>query len=190
VAATDSVKVIKNFSYRQSAKDFSNRYHFVGGTPVDDTAWHTLFDAIVLQEKTIYTSEVEIISCVGYIAGSDMPVSSKAYSTAGTLSTPALGKLAAGEMCILGRYSTNERSTKNHPIYCFNYWHGAYADYASADEQDVAHPSQTSAVDTYMGHWVSGFSDGTHTLVRASPNGAGANGHETDQWLVHRDFPR
>lgn len=190
MAATNSVKIEKTFSWKQDTRVFSNRYHFNGGTPANDTAWHTFMDAVVAAEKAIYSSEVTIVAAVGYVAGSDMPVSSKTYTTAGTLTPPTNCKLAPGECVALLRWATAARSSKNHPVYLFNYFHGVYADYVSANEQDLVAPAQSSAIDTYAGSWLSGFSDGSHTLVRAGPNGANATGHQVDQWITHRDFPR
>ena len=84
MAATPSIKITKQFTYRGVARHFSNRYHFVGGTPADNAHWTTLSDAIVTAEKVIYTSVVTIVSTTGYAAGSEVPVFSKTYSTAGT----------------------------------------------------------------------------------------------------------
>lgn len=190
MAATPSVRVVKNFSFRQSSKNWSNRYHFNGGTPANDTAWHTLMDAIVAAEKLCYSSDVEITECIGYAAGSEMPVSSKSYTTAGTWAGDANGKRAPGECVILGRYSTTARSSRNHPVYLFNYWHGVWANYNSADEQDLPFGAQKTLFQTYMAAWLSGFSDGSHTLVRAGPNGATATGAEVEDFITHRDFPR
>lgn len=190
MAATPSVKVIKNFSFQQSSRNWSNRHHFNGGVPADTGAWDTLFDAIVLVEKTIYSSETEIVECIGYDAGSDVPVASKTYSLAGTMSPPTNCKLAPGINVALARWSTTARSSKNHPIYLFNYFHGAYADYVGSNEQDVLSTLQATAILAYLNAWITGFSDGSHTCVRAGPNGATAVGAEVEAMLGHRLFPR
>jgi hypothetical protein len=44
-------------------------------------------------------------------------------------------------------------------------------------------------METYADHWVSGFSDGAHTLVRAGPNGATGFSPIVDDYIRHRDFP-
>ena len=115
MAPTPSVKVSKSFDFRGSPRIFSNRYHFNGGTPAANADWDALFDAIVLQEKTLWESYVEIVECVGYAAGSDLPVHSKTYTTAGT-ATITDGVRAPGEVAALVRYATTARSSRNHPI--------------------------------------------------------------------------
>jgi hypothetical protein len=186
VAATPSVKVVKTFQYRGVTRQFSNRYHFNGGTPADTTHWNTLFDAIVLKEKAIYDSTVTIVSCIGYAAGSDVPVATKAYTTAGTY-TPT-GQIGPGDSASLIRYTTTARTSKNHPIYLYNYYHRP--DCQTTPNQDLLYSNYKTALQTYAGFWISGFSDGTITAVRAGPNGATATGYIAEQYVTHRDLPR
>lgn len=186
MAATPSVRVLKTFSYKGSTKTWSNRYHFNGGTPANGTAWNTLSDAIVLAEKAIYEANVTIVQVIGYAAGSDVPVNSKTYSTTGTLGgVPSC--YFPGDAAMVGRYATTARSSKNHPVYLFNYWHGGTGNSTSADTQIWT--TQKTAVGTYAASWMSGFSDGTNTLVRAGPNGATATGFALEPYPGHRDFP-
>ncbi len=188
MAATPSVRIVKTSSFKGGNRTWSNRYHFNGGTPADATHWHTLMDAITAVEKTTIASAHSITLAVGYAAGSDVPVASKTYSLAGTL-TPAanFNQLPLG-VAALVRYATNARSVKNHPIYLFNYVHGAIIlnTFAGMDKLDA---NQKSALNTYAADWISGFSDGSITAVRASPNGAAATGAIVEEYVTHRDFP-
>lgn len=190
MAATPKLRVVKSFTYRGSIRNFSNVYHFNGGTPANDSAWHTFMDHVTTAEKAIFGSEVSIVEAVGYAAGSDLPVSTKSYSLAGTVVITTTAQPAPGDCCALGRWTTTARTSKNHPVYLFNYWHNAYADYVSANEQDYLNAQQQTAMVTYMNAWVTGFSDGTLTLVRAGPNGATAVGVAVSDFITHRDFPR
>lgn len=174
--------------FKGGTREFSNRYHFNGGTPADDTHWHTLFDAVVAAEKLVHHSTVEIVDVIGYAAGSDVPVSSKTYTTAGTGSGDSDGSFAPGECAILERYTTAARSTKNHPIYLFSYYHHVQVKTGSTG-CDLVDPAFVTLHDTYAAAWLTGFSDGTITAVRASPQGAAATGHHTDEYVTHRDFP-
>lgn len=188
MAATPSVRIVKTILFKGGTRQCSNRYHFNGGTPADAAHWKTLMDAVVLAEKTLYTSNTTIVEAVGYAAGSEVPVHTEVYSTAGTLTIVSGNWPQAAEVCALVRYSTAARSTKNHPIYLFNYYHCVFVNHASVDV-DHLDANQKAAMASYASSWIAGFSDGTHTLVRSSPNGAAATGSLVEEFVTHRDFP-
>lgn len=186
MAATPSLRIVKSFSYKGQTRTFSNRYHFAGGLPANDSAWHTLMDNVTAAEKAIYGSNVTIVEAFGYAAGSDVPVSTKTYALAGTLTVGSSWQ-APGDVAALLRYSTAVRSTKNHPIYLFNYFHGVYLN--AAGTGDSQYGVQKTAIGTYATSWIGGFSDGSTTYNRAGPNGAAATGSVVETYLTHRDFP-
>jgi len=186
MAATPSVKVIKSLGYRGGVHLFSNRYHFNGGVPADNTAWNALFDAIVLLEKAIYMNNVTIVQAVAYLAGSEVPVHSKDYTLVGTGAFASF-QGCPGQDAALVRYATTARSAKNHPIYLFNYVHGVGN--PGGGNNDTLNAAQKTAIESYATAWLAGFSDGTNTLVRAGPNGATATSRLVNGFITHRDFP-
>lgn len=188
MATSASIKITKHMNYRDSARDWSNRYHFTGGVPADSTKWTTFADAITAAEKLIYQNVVgfSITRADGYDAGSDVPVFTKAYAIAG-FAAFTNWQWTPGDVAALIRYSTATRTSKNHPLYLFNYVHNAGS--TTTGQADLLNSPQKTAMQTYATAWVTGFSDGAVNHVRCGPNGDVATGSLVNSYLHHRDFP-
>jgi hypothetical protein len=187
MADADSIKIVKTVPFKGGTREWSNRYHFDGTSPANSTQWTTLADAVVTAEKHCYNSWIHLVRAVGYIGGSEVPVFSKDYSAitgdAGYSDTPNAAEVAA-----LVRYSTTKRSSKNHPVYLFNYYHGAYT--ISATENDFLSTDQKADLEAYADLWLAGFSDGAHTHHRTGPDQTLATARFVEPYVTHRDFRR
>lgn len=192
MATAASIRIVKQFNYRGATRNFSNRYHFTNDAPANSTLWTTLADAITAAEKAIFPTignmGATIVEAVGYEAGSEVPVFTKTYSLAGTL-TVASGGPSPADAAALVRYSTASRTRKNHPLYLFNYWHGVW-NLGSPNGGDTLLTAQKTAMQTYASSWITGFSDGSLNHVRCGPNGDVATGSLVETYLTHRDLPR
>jgi hypothetical protein len=188
-----SLVIVKQFTYRGATRTFSNRYHFEGALPSNPTQWVALADNVTDAEADCYPDSTEIIQAIGFDAGSATSTNphgdavwTKTYAVPGTF-VPATGEREAPGDCVaLVRYDTNARSTKNHPVYLFNYFHGAVIDNSVVD---LLSPTQRNKWGLYAGAWVTGFSDGSTNRERCGPRGAVSTGHLVDQYVRHRDFP-
>lgn len=187
MATMPSLKIVTNFLYKDQAKLWSNRYHFTGTVPPDSATWATFADAVTASFKTIIPGTCQIREAIGYVAGSDLPVWSKTYALNGTMVPGSTYKEAPGDCAVLVRFSTDQRSVKNHPIYLFKYFHGALLEMAGGP--DTPHPDQKAQVSSYAGSWVTGWSVSGTTHKLAGPRGAVAQGALVDYYITHRDFP-
>lgn len=181
-----SIKIVKSFAYRGGTQLWSNRYHFTAASPTTAGRWTALSDAIVLAEKACLTQRCTIVEAVGYDAGSDVPAHFKAYTTVGTFSDGG-ASLVPGDSAALIRYATAGRSSKNHPIYLYNYVHSVVAQ--AYPNQDTLMSTHVTALGTYAAAWIAGFSDGTVTHARCGPQGDVALGYVVKTTITHRDFP-
>jgi len=189
----NSIVVKKSCSYRATTKVWSNRYHFDGDLPPDPAHWDTFMDNVVAAEALVISNLQEIIQVIGYDASSASgtnphgdSVYAKDYTTVGSF-TPAVGDVGApGDCASLVRYGTPDRSTKNHPVYLMNYYHGVYRASTGAD---VLSPTQKTALEDYADAWIAGFTDGAETHERCGPRGAVATSRRVDPFVRHRDFP-
>lgn len=180
-----SIRVVKTIPRRGGTIEFSNRYFFTGSnlTGGQFTALVALLEA---EEKLILPTYGNIIRYIRYDAGSDVPVTTNSVSVAGTMSTTGRTP-ATSDSAALARFSTSQRTSKNHPIYLFKYWHGVLC--ANGGTGDAIDPTQLTRYQSYATDIVAGFNDGTSTRHVCGPFGAVAIGEFVTGDVHHRDFP-
>jgi hypothetical protein len=115
-------------------------------------------------------------------------VFTKNYTLDGTLAATATVP-APGDTAVLIRYATPDRSSKNHPVYCFNYYHAARVNNTGTNG-DAVPALQLAAMQNYGNAWLAGFSDGATTYHRSRPTGDLCTGMLVKTNLTHRDLPR
>lgn len=153
--AETGVTVVKRFFYRGDAtEEFSNQYWFQGAsTPTDTAGWRALFDALVLQEKTLYTSLVTIVRGYGYDSSAEhVPAVwsvdlTQAPNTVvpGTMATT--GSIPApGDAAVWIRWKTDKLTSKGKPIYLRKYYHDARIPTAGGD---AVHSTQQTALNAF-----------------------------------------
>lgn len=194
-ATRSSLLVVKSMSALGSTREWTNRYHVTGPLTPTFAQFQTLADAVVADEAAALEGFITIVR----VDWSDASTASstnlngdtlytKSYSTAGGATSGSDGSLIAPSDCaVLLRYTTDARSVKNHAIYLFNYYHGAYH---SSTNKDNVGGVQKTGFEEYGDDWLAGFSDGVNTRIRCGPHGAVAQSRSVKTLITHRDFPR
>lgn len=183
-----SIRVIKEMTYRGDATHlWSNRY-FLSGVSTLTTALATeIMDAIVSAEKAIYFTDQKIVECVAFNPGSDVPILTKSYNQVGTATFTGANP-TPGDVAAVARFGTTQRTSKNHPVYLFKYWHGVWV--AQAGLPDDLLPAQKTLFDAYAANWVAGivYGGGAGQVELCGPYGAVAQNHLILPNTRHRDF--
>lgn len=180
------IKFEYSFSWRGNTRTWSQLYHLTQGSWQDQTHFNAASDALWNIIKVVTCARVTLVSTVGYNPGSFLPVYSKSYGAAGTY-TDTANPQAAGEMCMLWRFTTTQRTTKNHPIYLFKWFHGTQSE--GATSPDTLRAGIYSTAGGQITSLVAGVSDGTLTRKYCGPFGAVAQAGTCNTLLHAREFP-
>jgi len=144
VAPVVGIILVKRFTYRGDAtEEFSNGYHLSGSVPSDGTAWQTLIDALVAQEKTCYTADATIVRAYGYDSDADNAtavyvkdwLAGGGSGVAGTLTVESGALRNMGDTAVWVRWKTSRLNSKGKPIFLRKYFHDAWSHASNAPDQ-------------------------------------------------------
>jgi len=178
--------MVYSFSWRGSTHVWSQLWHVTGGSWQDQTHFNSFSDALWNEVKTITCARVTLVETVAYNPGSFLPVYTKTYGSAGTY-TDTSNPQAGGEDCMLWKFTTDQRTTKNHPIYLYKWFHGTQTD--GATSPDSLRNGIHSTAGGVISDIVAGLSDGTLTRKYCGPYGAVAQSGTCNALLHNREFP-
>lgn len=194
-APTCVITSVKRFTYRGDAnEEWSNTYAFSGATPADSTAWRALYDALVVEERKLYSSVVYNVGGYGYdkipakgdhaIWTVDLTVAPNS-PLAGT-GTPT-GNSMPGDAAAWVRWGLDRFSSPGGKrIYLRKYFHGVYQD---AGNKDQISSTQNTAYLAFAAKMRDGSFSGSRTLVDKFGNvpiGAAVSPYITTRTLKRR----
>jgi hypothetical protein len=180
------LKAVFSFAWRGGTRQWSQLYHWTQGSWQDQGHFNALSDAWWNLLKGGIPARNTLVETIAYNPGSFLPVYTKSYGSAGTY-TDTSNPQALGEACMLAKFTTDQRTSKNHPIYLFKWFHGVQSQGSTAPDELRSGLDSTMAgnLTTLMG----GLSDGTLTRKYCGPFGAVAQASSVNPELHVREFP-
>lgn len=173
---------------RGGTRNWSTSFHLDTAVP-DLTTFEDLVDKLGTMTpynmSSAFYSDINIVGWDYYPAGSLVAIYSKTVSLNGGL-THSTDTPQSSDSVSLWRFSTAARTSKNHPVYLFNYMHGVRGE--GATDNDLMDSNQRTVQEALAAVWVTGITVDSLTFKRAGPNGATATDSEVDQYIRHRDF--
>lgn len=186
--------IIKSFTYRGNAEEYSNHYVLRGTAPADSAAWATVATAVIAEEKKVYPSTCSVVRVYGY--ADDQEDTAASYSLDYTISpsAPVPGTLsqtgtvpAPGDAAAWVRWRTSRTNSKGKPIYLRKYFHPVLLDAAGGDGVKAA---QKTALLAFGAKLSDGTLSGGYTVTAAGSDdtitSVGASTYATTRTLRRR----
>lgn len=192
-APTTVLTVIKRFTYRGNAnEEWSNTYAFTGATPADSSAWRTLFDALVTEEKKVYSNTTSVVGGYGYdsipakgdhaIWSVDLTVTPNVV-VPGTL--PLAGDPFSGDQAAWVRWGLDRFNSNGKRVYLRKYFHGGWKATGATDQLHTAYV-------TALAGFGAKLDDGTFATSRriCDKDGMVPVGHAVSPFVTTRTLKR
>jgi hypothetical protein len=196
MASQVGLTIIKSMTYRGVAgEEWSNTYHFSGGIPSDATAWKTLADALIAQEKTLYVADSVVVRAYGYDSDSDTATAVWSYdylaaaaTVPGTCATTG-SHVAAGDQAAWIRWPTGRLNSKGKPIYLRKYYHHVpVTNNTATGSDDVGDPWDTTAAAFGTKMRDGSFADSRVITARGHSDTPASSQHSV--WVTTRTLKR
>lgn len=191
-APTTVLTIIKRFTYRGQPEEWSNTYMLTGATPSSSSAWRTLFDALVLEEKKLLFNNINIIGGYGY---DHVPTTgtSAVWSVDLTISPNVVvpGTYAGSATAMSGdtagwiRWGLDRMNSRGKRVYLRKYFHPAAADGAINDN---LHSSWKTLAVAFGAAMDAGTLDGTRKITDRL--GTATVGHAVASYATTRTLKR
>jgi hypothetical protein len=172
MADSEAISLLCKYTipFEDGTTQTSNRFYLTTPSgpqsPANDGQWDTLAINFSDDFLGILGPWATLDQIVGYDIGDDVGVKVYDYGSAGTHNpTPSRPALPA-QCCSLMKWTTDERTSRNHPIYLWNYVHAQ--GYYEPDPEKVAAQDALHDFGEKLTLSGSGFSDGVHTWHKCS----------------------
>jgi hypothetical protein len=183
MAAVCGLVITKSMPYRSTPEEWSSKYWLTGAPPSSPTAWRTLFDEVATHESSLYRSDCEVVSGIGY-ADNDVHAQSVFTVDLRIEGQPIPGLLPvvptaamAGDQAGMLEWRTARKNSRGKWVYLRKFMHRGGIDPNDPDYTDAATQAAYLAWGTALkdGGWNgarrirSQFFDEVVTDVIASP---------------------
>jgi hypothetical protein len=184
-----AIVLVKEFTYRGKAEEWSNRYTISGTIPTTDAGWEALGKAIWESERTFITTRTKLVTIYGYATGQAASVASinirtQNYPFGTGQDTYNAGTAMAGDQAAMLRAYVR-RSSTGKKVYLRKYYHDVSINNADPDQINTVIKGYITAHGAKM---LDGSLPGGVKWI--SPGGLDASAPEADAYVTTRTLKR